>query len=90
MKILTPIAAVLITFIAVTSSGWAQGTRAGASACGAEHPDEIVRMHEKVAAANREYEHEVTAAKDAFYQKKAVAAKKRDAAIEAAHQGVAG
>jgi aminopeptidase N len=87
-----PIAAVLTTFIALTSpsSVWAQGTPDAASAPGAEHPDAIVRMHQKVAAANREYNREVAAAKKVFDQKKAVAAKKRDAAIEAAHQGVSG
>jgi len=88
----TSIAAVLATFIAVTSpfSVWAQSTPEAASAPGAEHPDEIVRMRQKVAAANREYDREVAAAKKVFDHKKAIAAKKRDAAIEAAHQGVSG
>lgn len=90
MKIST--AAVLATLIAVTSpsSVWAQSAPDAVSAPGAEHPDEIVRMRQKVAAANREYDREVAAAKKVFDQKKAVAAKKRDAAIEAAHQGVSG
>ena len=47
-------------------------------------------MRQKVAAANREYDREVAAAKKVFDHKKAIAAKKRDAAIEAAHQGVSG
>jgi hypothetical protein len=91
-----PIAAVLTAVIAVTSpcSVWAQDTAptapAAAPAPGSEHPDEIVRMRQKVAAANREYDREVAAAKKVFDQKKAIAAKKRDAAVEAAHQGVSG
>jgi hypothetical protein len=94
MKI--PVAAVVTAFIAMTSitgaDVWAQGSQGApdaAAAPGSGHPDEIVRMRQKVAAANREYDHEVAAAKKVFDQKKAVAAKKRDAAIEAAHQGVA-
>ena len=90
MKIPIPFAALVAFTIAATSNGWAQGAPAGASARRTAQPDEIVRMHQQIAAANREYEHEVAAARDVFYQKKSIAAKKRDAAIEAAHQGVAG
>jgi len=92
-----PIAAVLTAFISLTSISapnvWAQGTQGtpdAATAPASEHPDEIVRMRQQIAAANRAYDREVAAAKKVLDQKKAVAAKKRDAAIEAAHQGVAG
>ncbi|TCG06713.1 hypothetical protein BZM27_24465 [Paraburkholderia steynii] len=59
---------------------------AGTSAT-AEHPDEIVKMHQQVAAANREYNREVAAAKKVYDHKKAEAKKKRDAAISVAHHG---
>lgn len=87
-----PIAVVITAFVAVLSpsSVWAQGTASAGSAPAAEHPDEIVRMHQKVAAANREYDREEAAAEKVFDQKKAVAQKKRDAAIEAAEHGVGG
>ncbi|MEX3901290.1 hypothetical protein AB4Y34_38940 [Paraburkholderia sp. BR10954] len=54
----------------------------------AEHPDEIVRMHQQVAAANRVYNKHVAAAQKVFDEKKAAAKKERDAAIAAAHHGV--
>jgi hypothetical protein len=44
--------------------------------------------HQQVAAADREYKREVTAAKRVFEHKKAEAKKKRGAAVSVAHQGV--
>jgi hypothetical protein len=62
---------------------------AGASASSAsDHPDEIVTMHQQVAAANREYKREVAAAKKVYDHKQAEAKKKRDAAVASAHQRV--
>ncbi|EUC12629.1 UNVERIFIED_ORG: hypothetical protein BDU10_9922 [Burkholderia sp. CF145] len=63
-----------------------ESSRAGPSAA-SEHPDEIVRMHQQVAAADREYNREVTAAKKVYDHKKAEAKKKRDVAVAAAHSG---
>lgn len=67
---------------------WAQGDSGASSHPAAEHPDEIVRMRQQVAAANREYNREVAAAKKVYDRKKAEADKKRDAAVAAAHHGV--
>lgn len=70
-------------------SGLQAQDNTGASASSAtDHPDEIVRMHQQVAAANREYNREVAAAKKVYDHKKAEAKKKRDAAVAAAHQRV--
>ncbi|WP_310632845.1 hypothetical protein [Paraburkholderia sp.] len=66
----------------------AQDNPASAPAAHAAHPDEIVRMRQQVAAANREYDREVAAAKKVYDHKKAEAKKKRDAAVAVAHQGV--
>jgi hypothetical protein len=65
----------------------AQDNSAAPPAAAADHPDEIVKMHQQVAAANREYNREVAAAKKVYDQKKAAANKKRDAAVAAAHSG---
>jgi len=73
--------------LALSSSVWAQANP-GASPSAAEHPDEIVRMHQQVAAADREYNREVAAAKKVYDHKKAEAKKKRDAAVHVAHRGV--
>ncbi|WP_408122927.1 hypothetical protein [Caballeronia grimmiae] len=55
---------------------------AGASASSAsDHPDEIVRIYQQVAAANREYKREVAAAKKVYDHKQAEAKKRRDAAV---------
>ena len=71
------------------SSVWAQESPAASpSAAAASHPDEIVKMHQQGAAANREYDREVAAARKVFDHKKAEARKKRNAAIEAAQSGV--
>ncbi len=64
----------------------AQGNPTSGSAAG--HPDEIVNMHQQVAAANREYDREVAAARKVFDHKKAEAKKRRDVAVEAAQSGV--
>jgi hypothetical protein len=81
--------AVLITAalgLAPLGVGAQDNSGAGKSAA-AEHPDEIVRMHQQVAAANREYNREVAAAKQVYDHKKAEAKKKRDAAVSVAHHG---
>ncbi|BCZ85679.1 MULTISPECIES: hypothetical protein [Paraburkholderia] len=80
------IAAVMTASLALVSfSGvWAQSNPPSTAT---EHPDEIVRMHQQVAAANREYDREVAAAKKVYDHKKAEAKKKRDAAIQVAHRG---
>ena len=66
----------------------AQDNSGAGTSTAAEHQDEIVRMHQQVAAANREYDREVAAAKKVYDHKKAEAKKKRDAAVSVAHQGV--
>jgi hypothetical protein len=84
------IAAAMAASLALVSlpSVWAQGNSGASQSTAAEHPDEIVRMHQQVAAANREYNREVAAAKKVYDHKKAEAKKKRDAAVEVAHRGV--
>ncbi|MGT2471813.1 hypothetical protein [Paraburkholderia terrae] len=83
------IVAVTITFFAILCSSaiWAQENSGASPSPASEHPDEIVRMHQQVAAANREYNREVSAARNVYDQKKAEARKKRDAAVAAAHSG---
>ena len=66
----------------------AQENSGASSSTTTEHPDEIVKMHQQVAVANREYDREVAAAKKVYDHKKMEAKKKRDAAVSAAHQGV--
>ncbi|BCG05195.1 hypothetical protein PPGU19_097630 (plasmid) [Paraburkholderia sp. PGU19] len=84
------IAAVITATVALLSpSGvWAQEASGASPSTASEHPDAIVRMHQQVAAANREYNREVAAAKKVFDHKKAEAKKKRDAAVAVAHSGV--
>ncbi|MGF6603495.1 hypothetical protein P3T23_008249 [Paraburkholderia sp. GAS448] len=84
------IAAVMTASLALVpvSCVWAQGNPGASPSTATEHPDEIVRMHQQVAAANREYNREVAAAKKVYDHKKAEAKKKRDAAVEVAHSGV--
>ncbi|CAE6711056.1 hypothetical protein R69927_00736 [Paraburkholderia domus] len=82
--------AVMMTVsLALVSSScvWAQGNPGASPGTAAEHPDEIVRMHQQVAAADREYNREVAAAKKVYDHKKAEAKKKRDAAVQIAHSG---
>jgi hypothetical protein len=67
---------------------WAQDTSGASAPSAADHPDEIVRMHQQVAAADREYNREVAAAKKVYDHKKSEARKKRDVAVAAAHRGV--
>ncbi|MFP3566031.1 hypothetical protein [Paraburkholderia sp. SIMBA_030] len=83
------IAAVMAVSVALVpfSSVWAQGNAGASQSTAAEHPDAIVRMHQQVAAANREYDREVAAAKKVYDHKKAAAKTKRDAAVEVAHRG---
>ncbi|MBP0590253.1 hypothetical protein J8I87_11115 [Paraburkholderia sp. LEh10] len=77
-----------VSFALLSPSGiWAQESSGASSSTASQHPDEIVRMHQQVAAANREYNREVAAAKKVYDHKKAEAKKKRDAAIAAAHSG---
>jgi hypothetical protein len=81
-------AVIAISFALLCPSAlWAQENSGASPAPASEHPDEIVRMHQQVAAANREYNREVAAAKKVFDHKKAEAKKKRDAAVAAAHSG---
>ncbi|MGF6545402.1 hypothetical protein [Paraburkholderia youngii] len=77
-------------FVVVLSNSyvWAQDNSASNAPAITEHPDEIVRMHQQVAAANRVYNKKVAAAKKVFDEKKTAAGKERDTAIAAAHQGV--
>jgi hypothetical protein len=84
------IAAVMTASLALVpvSGVWAQDNPGATSSSATEHPDEIVRMHQQVATANREYNREVAAAKKVYDHKKAEAKKKRDAAIQVAHHGV--
>ncbi|MFM0626972.1 hypothetical protein [Paraburkholderia xenovorans] len=83
------IAAVMTASLALVSFScvWAQSNPGAPPSTGTQHSDEIVRMHQQVAAANREYNAEVAAAKRVYDHKKAEAKKKRDAAVEVAHGG---
>lgn len=83
------IAAVMIGYAALVSvpCALAQGNSGANPPAAGEHPDEIVRMHQQVAAANREYNREVAAAKKVYDHKKAEADKKRDTAVAAARAG---
>jgi hypothetical protein len=86
------IATVMTVSLALLLPGFASAQDNSAAppapaAAAADHPDEIVKMHQQVAAANREYNREVAAAKKVYDQKKAAANKKRDAAVAAAHSG---
>lgn len=83
------IAAVITASAALLSlpGAWAQQSSGASPSTTSEHPDEIVRMHQQVAAANREYNREVAAAKKVYDHKKAEAKKKRDTAVEAAQHG---
>ena len=88
-----PVKKIIATFLLCTgvlaTTSWAQ-TASGpaANAAPGGNSDEIVKMHQQVAAANREYDREVAAANKVFDHKKAEAKKKRNAAIEAAQSGV--
>jgi hypothetical protein len=83
------IAVLLAAVVGVASLGVrAQDSSGAGTSTAAQHPDEIVRMHQQVAAANREYDREVAAAKKVYDHKKAEAKKRRDAAVAVAHQGV--
>lgn len=73
--------------LASLPGAWAQGNSGASPSAAADHPDEIVRMHQQVAAANRQYDKEVAAAKKVYDHKKGLAKQKRDVAVEAAHHG---
>jgi hypothetical protein len=80
-----------ILAIAFATSAWAQTVApADQAASQPAHSDEIVKMRMEVAAANKKYNQKVAAAKKVFDHKKVEAAKERDAAIAAAHNGVSG
>ncbi|HZZ11488.1 MAG TPA: hypothetical protein VFE79_12435 [Paraburkholderia sp.] len=83
------IAALMAVSVALVpfSSAWAQDNPASSPATASGNPDEIVRMHQQIAAADRQYNKEVAAAKKVYDQKKAVAKKKHAAAVEAARSG---
>ncbi len=82
------IAAFLLSSAAFASAGWAQNaSEPAASAASSGNTDEIVKMHQQVRAANREYDKKVAAAKKVYDAHKAAAAKARDQAIAAAHNG---
>ncbi|MFP3566070.1 hypothetical protein SB772_17870 [Paraburkholderia sp. SIMBA_030] len=74
---------------ALATTSWAQ-TASGptANAASGGNTDEIVKMHQQVAAANKAYDRKVGAAKRVYNEQKAAAAKVRDEAITAAHSGV--
>ena len=80
-----------ILAIAFATSAWAQtAAPVDQAASQPAHTDEIVKMRMEVAAANKKYNQKVAAAKEVFDHKKVEAAKERDAAIAAAHNGVSG
>jgi hypothetical protein len=82
------IAALLLSSAAFASAGWAQNASApAANAASSGSTDEIVKMHEQVRAANREYDKKVAAAKKVYDAHKAAAAKVRDQSIAAARSG---
>jgi hypothetical protein len=84
----TTIAAFLLSATAIASTGWAQNaSEPMGKAAASGSTDEIVKMHEQVRAANREYDRKVAAAKKVYDAHKAAAAKVRDEAIAAAHSG---
>jgi hypothetical protein len=74
--------------LAPLSGVQAQNNSGASGSTATEHPDEIVRMHQQVAAADHEYNREVATAKKVYDHKKAEAKKKRDIAVAAAHQRV--
>ena len=74
--------------LAPLSGVQAQNNSGASGSMATEHPDEIVRMHQQVAAADQEYNREVATAKKVYDHKKAEAKKKRDIAVAAAHQRV--
>ncbi|WNC94163.1 hypothetical protein RI103_25715 [Paraburkholderia sp. FT54] len=81
-------AVITASFVLLPLSGVSAQESSGAKpSATSEHPDEIVRMHQQVAAANREYRREVASAQKVFDHKKAEAKKKRDVAVEAAQHG---
>lgn len=88
-----PVKKIIATFLLCTgvlaTTSWAQ-TASGpaANAAPGGNSDEIVKMHQQVAAANRAYDRKVSAAKRVYNEQKAAAAKVRDEAIAAAHSGV--
>lgn len=88
MKCLFVTASAILVTVLSNSSVWAQDNSATNAPAAAEHPDEIVRMHQQVAAANRVYNRKVAAAQKVFDEKKAAAREERDAAIAEAHRGV--
>ncbi|GJH36365.1 hypothetical protein CBA19CS91_26430 [Paraburkholderia hospita] len=81
------IAVLITTTLGLASLSIGAQDNSGAGTSAAAHPDEIVRMHQQVAAANREYDREVAAAKKVYDHKKTEAKKKRDAAVSVAHHG---
>lgn len=88
MKHLIAVAAAAFLALVSVPGVWAQGASGTTAPSAADHPDEIVKMHQQVAAANREYDREVAAAKKVYDHKKGDAKKKRDVAVAAARQGV--
>ncbi|WP_250490249.1 hypothetical protein [Caballeronia sp. INML2] len=83
------------TLVAATvlfaSHAWAQpAAQADQGAAPSKHNDEIVQMRMEIAAANKKYNQKVAAARKVYNHKKSEAAKERDAAVAAAHNGVSG
>jgi hypothetical protein len=87
MKDTIAVVSIMLSALLASSVVWAQESPAASPSAASQHPDEIVRMHQQVAAADREYNREVAAAKKVYDHKKAEARKKRDAAVAAAHSG---
>lgn len=77
--------------VLLVSHAWAQqAPQAEQGAASSKHNDEIVQMRMEIAAANKKYDQKVAAARKVFNHKKSEAAKERDAAIAAAHNGASG
>jgi hypothetical protein len=88
MKHMIAVAAAASLALTSLPGVWAQGASGTTAPSAAGHPDEIVQMHQRVAAANRDYDREVASAKKVYDHKKSEAKKKRDIAVAAAHHGV--
>jgi vancomycin permeability regulator SanA len=82
------IGATVLTALVLSWPAWAQSqTQPDASTAPAGSNDAIVKMRMEIAHANKTYDKKVNAAKKVYEHKKVEAAKERDTAIAAAHNG---
>jgi hypothetical protein len=82
--------AVVLSLLFVSSAYAQTVAQADQGAASSAHSDEIVKMRMQIAVANMKYSQQAAAVEKVFDHKKAQAAKERNAAIAAAHNGVSG